>query len=76
MQFYKGMKSRKDKPFSSAAGQIVVEYVLLLAIAVSIAMITVTVLIKRGDASDPSSAGALIQQWYLLQKTIGDDVQN
>lgn len=73
---YKGMKSQNQNRFLSQDGQIVVEYVLLLAMAVTIAMIIVSALIDRGDVTDPESSGALIQQWHLLQQTIGEDIQN
>jgi hypothetical protein len=59
----------------SQSGQIVVEYVLLLTIAVTLAMIIVTQLIKR-DTEDPANSGAVIQQWQSMQDAIGKDLQN
>lgn len=59
----------------SQKGQIIVEYVLLLSIAVTIAMIIVSQLIKR-DSTDPANSGALIHKWQQMQETIGKDVQN
>lgn len=59
----------------SQKGQIVVEYVLLLTIAVTLAMIIVTQLIKR-DPEDPANSGAVIKQWQSMQEAIGKDVQN
>lgn len=59
----------------SQSGQIVVEYVLLLAIAVSLGMVIVTQLINR-DPSEPGNSGAVIKKWSDIQQTIGDDVQN
>ena len=53
-------------------GQIVVEYVLLLSIAVTIALLIVTTLVKR-DADDPTKSGALIQKWKQIQDAIGKD---
>lgn len=76
MRPYRDMKTQLNSSISSQNGQIVVEYVLLLAMAVTIAMIIVSILIDRGDVNDPESSGALIQQWHLLQQTIGEDVQN
>lgn len=64
------MKSKRKQ-----SGQIVVEYVLLLTIAVTLAMIVVSQLIKR-DTEDPSNSGALIQKWNQMQEAIGQDVQN
>lgn len=56
-------------------GQIVVEYVLLLVIAVSIAIIITTGLISR----DPDNPGVVIEAWDALIKQIGadtpDDIQ-
>ena len=54
-------------------GQVVVEYVLLLSIAVALALIVVTGLVKRDD-QDPENSGALIRQWQRLQNQIAEDV--
>lgn len=56
-------------------GQIVVEYVLLLSIAVTIAMLVVSQLVKR-DSDDPENSGALIKKWREIQETVAKDVQN
>jgi len=56
-------------------GQVIVEYVLLLSIAVTIAMIIVSQLVKR-DASDPANSGALIKKWREIQETIAKDKQD
>ncbi len=60
---------------SSQKGQIVVEYVLLLSIAVTIAAIIVSQLIHR-DKDNPENSGALIRKWQQMQDTISKDVQN
>ncbi len=60
---------------SSERGQIVVEYVLLLSIAVTIAVIIISQLIKR-DKDDPENSGALIRKWQQMQETVAKDVQN
>ena len=54
-------------------GQVVVEYVLLQSIAVALALIVVTGLVKRDD-QDPENSGALIRQWQRLQNQIAEDV--
>ena len=59
----------------SQAGQIIVEYVLLLTIAITVGMIIVSQLISRNQ-DDPSSSGIVIQQWIRMQDAIGKDVQN
>jgi len=59
----------------SQRGQIVVEYVLLLSIAVATAVIIVSQLIHR-DAEDPENSGALIRRWQQMQETVAKDVQN
>lgn len=61
--------------FKSQKGQIVVEYVLLLSIAVSIALVVISLLIKR-DKDDPENSGALIRKWQQMQETIATDKQN
>ncbi len=53
------------------SGQIVVEYVLLLAVAVSMAVIAISVLVKRSD--DVEDSGALIKRWLSIQQKIGSD---
>jgi hypothetical protein len=54
------------------SGQIVVEYVLLLAVAVSIAVIVISLLVRR-DSENPENSGALIQKWIQIQQKIGQD---
>ena len=66
------MKLLKDR---GERGQVIVEYVLLLSIAVTIAMIIVSQLVKR-DSDDPENSGALIQKWREIQETIAKDKQN
>jgi len=60
-------------PNKSQRGQVIVEYVLLLTIAVTLAMIVITSLVKR-DGDDPENSGALIKQWQGLQRQIGEDL--
>lgn len=57
------------------AGQIIVEYVLLLVVAVSIALVIVTRLVKR-DSEDPENSGALIKKWQNIQQGVAEDVPN
>ena len=68
-------RNRDKNPRSSERGQIVVEYVLLLSIAVTIAVIMISQLIKR-DQDDPENSGALIRKWQQMQDTVAKDVQN
>lgn len=65
-----GLKFRRDQ-----AGQVVVEYVLLLSIGVSIAILVISQLIKT-DSTDITNSGALIKKWYNIQNDIGGDQQN
>lgn len=71
------VSSRRTQPLVqlkfSQHGQVVVEYVLLLSIAVALALIVVTGLVKRDD-QDPENSGALIRQWQRLQNQIGEDL--
>ena len=50
-------------------GQIIVEYVLLLIVAVAVAAILVNVMVSR-DQSEP---GFLIRKWDQILRFIGDD---
>lgn len=71
------VSSRRTRPLIqlnySQRGQVVVEYVLLLSIAVALALIVVTGLVKRDD-QDPENSGALIRQWQRLQNQIAEDI--
>lgn len=77
------MQSKKIQERSSSywlsnqkqRGQIVVEYILLLSIAVTVAMVIVSKLVKR-DMDDTANSGAIIQKWRQMQDTIANDVQN
>jgi len=51
-------------------GQIVVEYVLLLVIAVSLGVLLTKQLVSR-DQDDP---GILVARWHNILKTVGDDL--
>ncbi len=68
-------KSFQRHQNKSESGQIVVEYILLLSIAVAIAMIIITLMVKR-DPSDLENSGALIRKWQMMQETVGKDQQN
>jgi len=50
-------------------GQIVIEYVLLLIIAVSIALLITSLLVSR----DPDNPGFLINKWSQIINLIGND---
>ena len=65
----------KPAGLRKSSGQVVVEYVLLLAIGVSIALVIITQLIKR-DPTDVTNSGAIIKKWYQIQQDIGKDNQN
>jgi hypothetical protein len=69
------MKSERGQIVPSEGGQIVVEYVLLLSIALTIAMIIVSQLVKR-DTDDPTNSGSLIVKWHQIQNSIANDQQN
>lgn len=57
---------------SKQKGQALVEYVLLMAIAVSIALLIVTRLV-RVNSDAPENSGSLIQKWQCLQELIAKD---
>lgn len=58
--------------FKKNSGQIIVEYILLLLIAVTSAMIMTKSLIGRRDSADES--GAIIKSWNKIIQTIGNDL--
>lgn len=50
-------------------GQIVVEYVLLLVIGVSVAILITSTMVSR----NPDSPGFLVRKWFEIIKLIGED---
>lgn len=66
------LQGKRKKLFGqlrSERGQIVVEYVLLLIISVSIAMLITTYMVSR----NPESPGFLIKTWRIILDTMGAD---
>lgn len=61
--------SGKRPARQSEKGQIVVEYVLLLVVAVSLAILITRFMVNR----NPDSPGLVIQTWSRILNTIGSD---
>jgi hypothetical protein len=51
-------------------GQIVVEYVLLLVIAVGLAALLINQLVDR----DPDAPGVLVAKWHSILQAVGSDI--
>jgi hypothetical protein len=62
-------KSSSQTIWSNRRGQIVVEYVLLLVIGVSIAILITSTMVSR----NPNSPGFLVKKWVDIIKLIGED---
>lgn len=60
----------KKKSLKNNRGQVVVEYVLLLVIAVAVAALITKELVRR----DPDSPGVLIKKWDDILKEVGNDL--
>lgn len=60
------MKSRK----SSQRGQIVIEYILLLVVAVTIATIMIKGLVNRST----ENPGIVVKKWREIQAEVGGDL--
>jgi len=58
------------RTLKNSYGQVVVEYVLLLVIAVAVATLITRELVKR-DADNP---GILVKKWDDILKAVGDDL--
>jgi hypothetical protein len=58
------------KRISNRRGQVVVEYVLLMVIAVAVAALISKELVSR----NADSPGILVQKWHDILQTIGDDL--
>ena len=54
---------------NNQSGQIVLEYVLLLVIAVAVAATLTTLLVSR----NPESTGMIVSKWNQIIQTIGSD---
>jgi hypothetical protein len=63
-------KSSPQDSLNNPRGQIVVEYVLLLVIGVSIAMLITSTMVSR----NPDNPGFLIKKWLDIIQTIGADM--
>ena len=63
-------KDVKRKQRLNPKGQILVEYVLLLIIAVTVAALIVNTIVSR----DPEEPGFLIRKWNQILEFIGDDL--
>lgn len=61
------MRSKERR--NNQSGQIIVEYVLLLIVAVGVAALITNTMVSR-DREDP---GFLIQKWDQILRFIGDD---
>lgn len=61
---------RTRQPLSTAHGQIVVEYILLLVIAVAVAVLMTSTMVSRSA----ESPGFIVVKWMQILETIGKDV--
>lgn len=66
------MKHFNRRILKSQSGQILVEYILLLLIAVSCATILTKALVGRRGSEE--EAGAIIKSWNNIIKAIGNDL--
>lgn len=75
MVFFSGIdlvsrqKSKLQTIKKNHSGQVVVEYVLLLSVAVVMATIIVSQIVQR----DPDNPGFLVKKWAEILTTIGSD---
>ena len=70
------MKIQKSPLFSlNQSGQLIVEYVLLLAIATAVAMIIRLALVKTVEGS-PGESGAVMSKWHQITQAISKDDPN
>lgn len=65
---------KRNRPFwkptpGAERGQIVVEYVLLLVVGVTVAILITSTMVSR----NPDRPGFLIRKWMDILKLIGDD---
>jgi uncharacterized protein (UPF0333 family) len=60
----------KKRNVANSRGQVIVEYVLLLMIAVAVAALLTRQLVSRQS----ESPGILVEKWNDILKTVGDDI--
>lgn len=60
----------KTKTNHNSRGQVIVEYVLLMVIAVAVAALISRELVSRQE----DSPGILVEKWHSILQTIGDDL--
>ncbi len=61
-----------NRTLNNQAGQILVEYLLLMVIAVGCATLLIKGLVGRGDVG--ASRGIIVQQWDRILHIIGNDI--
>ena len=61
--------SLANTSLTSQSGQIVLEYVLLLVIGVSVAILITSTMVSR----NPDSPGFLVRKWFEIIQVIGSD---
>ena len=64
------MKNKRISVLRQNKGQIILEYILILVIAVSVATLLTSRLVGRGD----DSSGIVIQAWGELNRMVGEDL--
>lgn len=62
--------SLKKSLLSSSRGQVVIEYILLLVVAATLAALIVRGLANR----DPDNPGLVVEKWLAIQQEIGNDL--
>lgn len=55
-------------------GQLVIEYVLLLAMVTTIGMLFITLMIGRGGVGPGGTPGLIVQQWMALVNAVANDL--
>lgn len=55
-------------------GQLVLEYVLLLAMVTTIGMLFITLLVGRGGVGPGGTRGLIVQQWMAIVDAVANDM--
>ncbi|MBC7420018.1 MAG: hypothetical protein H7328_04755 [Bdellovibrio sp.] len=64
----------KPRFLNNQTGQILVEYLLLMVIAIACATILTKSLVGRGSEGSKSGQGMIIKQWDRILHVIGNDI--
>ncbi|MCO5113747.1 MAG: hypothetical protein M9899_06190 [Bdellovibrionaceae bacterium] len=68
------LRDPNDPRLQGQRGQLVIEYVLLLAMVTTIGMLLITLMVGRGGVGQGGTPGLIVQQWMALVNAVVSDM--